>query len=58
MNVMLWLARAKQWARNPPSAGRVALVLGVIAVCVVIAGIEWAFGWPDWLTPNRLDAKP
>ncbi len=58
MNVMHWLVRAKRWAQNPPSAGHVKLVLGVIALCLMIVGLEWAFGWPEWLTPNRLNAKP
>lgn len=58
MNIQHWLIRASRWARNPPSAGRVMLVFGVIAVCLVIVGIEWAGGWPDWLTVNRLSAKP
>ncbi|MFZ3582671.1 hypothetical protein ACOI1H_10930 [Loktanella sp. DJP18] len=35
-----WLLRTSQWARNPPSAGRVWLVLGVIAACLALAGIE------------------
>jgi phosphotransferase system glucose/maltose/N-acetylglucosamine-specific IIC component len=55
---MHWLVRAKRWAQNPPSAGHVKLVLGVIALCLMIVGLEWAFGWPEWLTPNRLNAKP
>ncbi len=46
--------RAKRWARHPPPARRVALVLGVVAVCLAVAGAEWLFGWPDWLTVNRL----
>jgi hypothetical protein len=58
MNVGLWLLRARRWAQNPPSAGRVKLVLGVVALCIAIAAWEWAFGWPDWLTVNRLSAKP
>ena len=58
MNYLLWLARAKQWAQNPPSWGRVKLVLGAVAVCIAIAALEWAFGWPEWLTVNRLSAKP
>lgn len=47
-----WLLRAAQWARNPPSEGRVKLVLGVIVLCLVLVGIEWLWGWPDWLTTN------
>jgi hypothetical protein len=58
MNYLLWLMRAKRWAQNPPSAGRVKLVLGVVAICVLIAAYEWAFGWPEWLTVNRISAKP
>jgi predicted acyltransferase len=58
LNLQVWLLRAKRWARNPPSEGRVKLVLGVIAICLLIAGYEWLFGWPDWLTPDRLGAKP
>jgi len=53
MNYLAWLVRAKRWVQNPPSEGRVKLVLGVVAVCIAIAGFEWAFGWPDWLTLNR-----
>jgi len=58
MNVMHWLIRAKGWARNPPSEGRVKLVFGVVAICLLIVGIEWLVGMPDWMTLNRLDAKP
>jgi hypothetical protein len=54
MNLMIWLMRAKQWARNPPSEGRVKLIFGVIALCLMVAGYEWLFGWPDWLVPGRL----
>jgi hypothetical protein len=36
----------------------VKLVLGVVAICLVIVGVEWLFGWPEWLTTNRISAKP
>jgi hypothetical protein len=49
----IWLLRAARWARNPPSSGRVKLVLGVILVCLVLAGIEYFRGWPDFLTVNK-----
>ena len=39
-----WLLRASQWARNPPPARRVWLVLGVVALCLVLAGIERMVG--------------
>ena len=35
--------RMKRFAQNPPSWGRVKLVLGVVAVCLAIAGAEWVF---------------
>ena len=58
MNIQVWLVRASRWARNPPSEGRVKLVLGVMALCLVIWGYEAVFGWPEWLTVNRISAKP
>ena len=58
MNVLMWLMRAKQWARNPPSEGRVKLVFGVVAACLVVFGIEWFFGLPDWMRLGPLDPTP
>lgn len=58
MNYLTWLLRAKQWAQNPPSADRVRLVFAVVAVCLLVAGYEWTFGWPEWLAVNRMSAKP
>ena len=54
---MRWLIRMKRWAENPPSAKMVALVLATIAVCVGLYAIERTVGWPDALTPHRIDAK-
>ncbi len=42
-----WLLRASQWARNPPSASKVWLVLGVIAACLALAGGEYLLGGGD-----------
>lgn len=55
---MHWLLRMARWARNPPSEGRVKLVLGVIAACLFLAGIEWVWGWPDWLTTQKIPRMP
>jgi hypothetical protein len=49
---MNWLIRMARWARHPPSPGRVKLVFAVIALCLVVYGIDRIWGWPDWLTPN------
>ncbi len=49
-----WWLRMALWARNPPSARRVILVLGVIAVCAALWAIEAIWGWPEVLTPERV----
>ncbi|MCA1777773.1 MAG: hypothetical protein LC676_19850 [Loktanella sp.] len=41
-----WLLRAKRLAQNPPSMGRVYLVLGIIAVCIGLVVIERTADWP------------
>ena len=58
MNLQHWLVKAKRWAQNPPSEGRVKLVLGVVALCLVLVGIEYFIGWPDWMTVDGLRRKP
>ena len=50
----IWFLRMAKWAKHPPSEGRVKLVLAIVAVCLLLAAIEWWFGWPDWLTPNQV----
>lgn len=42
--------RMAKWARNPPSDRQVKLFLGVVALCLVLFGIERIVGWPEWLT--------
>lgn len=49
----IWFVRAKRWARNPPSMGRVKLVLGIVAVCAALYAIEHFVGWPEWMTLER-----
>lgn len=58
MNQLHWLLRAKRWVQHPPSPGRVKLVFGVVAICLVIYAIERWIGWPDWMTVNSLRQKP
>ena len=50
----LWLLRMAKWARNPPSAGRVKLVLAVIALCLALYAIERWVGWPEALSTERV----
>jgi hypothetical protein len=58
MNQLHWLLRAKRWVQNPPSEGRVKLVFGVVAICLVIAGIEYFGFWPAWMTLDRRGLGP
>lgn len=51
----IWLLRMAKWARHPPSARRVKLVLGIAGVCLALVAVERFVGWPDWLT---LEAPP
>ena len=39
-----------KWARHPPSAQRIKLMIAVLMICVVLFGIDRIFGWPDFLT--------
>lgn len=54
---MMWFLRAKRWAQNPPSEKRVKFVLAIIAACILLYVYEWMFGWPDWLTTNRIGRR-
>ena len=47
-----WYLRMAKWARRPPSPSRVKLVLGVVAICLALWGIEQIWGWPEALTVN------
>ena len=49
-----WLLRMKRWVQHPPSPAKIKLVLGVIILCFAIYGIEYVWGWPDWLTVNKV----
>lgn len=53
MNNMIWLMRARRWVRNPPSAGRVAMIAAIVAAVVLIGAADW-MGWvPDWAQMDR-----
>lgn len=49
----IWFIRMARWVRNPPSPARVKLVFGVIALCLILVGIEYFWGWPNFLTLDR-----
>ena len=48
-----WLLRMKRWVQNPPSARTVAVVFGVIAVCLALYALERWVGLPDWMSATR-----
>lgn len=54
MNYTRLLFKAKLWARRPPSEARVKMVLGVIALCLILVGIEKFIGWPEWATVEKM----
>lgn len=54
---LLWLLRMVKWARRPPSARQVKVVLAVVALCLVLYAIERFIGWPDWARVNRMPRR-
>jgi hypothetical protein len=50
----IWLLRMKRWVKHPPSPAKIKLVAAVLAICLMFWGIEQIWGWPDWLTVNRI----
>ena len=55
---MDWFLRMSQWARNPPSLRQALMIAAIVLVGLGLAGIEWIWGWPDWLTVNRVPRRP
>jgi hypothetical protein len=51
---MLWFLRMSQWVRRPASAWRVKLVLGIVAACLILYGIERFAGFPNLIDPKNL----
>ena len=51
------LMRAKRWVQNPPSAKRVKLVFGAIAIALLIVGLERLGFWPDWARAERIPRR-
>lgn len=49
----IWFIRMAKWVRRPPSAARVKLVFAVIAIALVIVGIDKLGLWPEWAQMER-----
>jgi hypothetical protein len=46
------------WVRNPPSRKQQIAIAVICGVGISFAAIEWLFGWPDWLTAERVPRGP
>ncbi|MEM1350811.1 MAG: hypothetical protein AAGF27_00625 [Pseudomonadota bacterium] len=46
--------RMALWARNPPSAKRIAFVFAVVAGAIAVYGLEFFGLWPEALTAERM----
>lgn len=53
MNNMNWLIRAARWVRNPPSPQMVKMVFAIVAIGLLLAGLQYVGLWPDWATMER-----
>ncbi len=49
-----WFFRMKRWAQHPPSPKKVALVLGIVAVCLALYGLEKGGLLPEWMAAERV----
>ncbi|WP_200832615.1 hypothetical protein [Candidatus Halocynthiibacter alkanivorans] len=54
---MRMLLRMAMMARRRPSAARIKLVLGVLALSAVLIAIEQMFGWPEALTFDKMPRR-
>lgn len=46
------------WLRHPPSRNQRIAIAAICGGGLAFAAIEWAFGWPEWLTPGRVPTGP
>ena len=49
---LFWLVRMARWVRHPPSPRAVRFVLVIVALCLLLFGVELIWGWPEALTPH------
>jgi hypothetical protein len=47
------LLRMFRWFRHPPSRRQLWIIGVTLTIAVVIALVEWGFGWPEALTVDR-----
>jgi hypothetical protein len=51
---LFWLLRMKRWVQHPPSPKMLKLIAFVVLASFALYFYEQAFGWPEWLTVNKL----
>ena len=51
---LLW---AKRWVQNPPSPKRIKLVFAVVAIALLVVGIDDFGFWPDWARAERFPRR-
>ncbi len=54
---MGWFLRMSRWARNPPSPKMAMVILVVVLLSLSLVAVEHVWGWPDWLTVNRVPRR-
>lgn len=52
--ILTWLLRMAKWARHPPSKRRVTIGAVVLAVALLVVGIEHLGLWPDWARVEKV----
>lgn len=55
---MGWFLRMSRWARHPPSAKMALVIAAIVLVALSLVAVEHIWGWPDWLTVNRVRRGP
>jgi hypothetical protein len=53
-----FLMRMLLWVRNPPSREQQIAIAVIVGIGITFVAIEWVFGWPDWLTAERVPRGP
>lgn len=53
-----FLMRMLLWLRHPPSREQRIMIAVICGIGLSFALIEWVFGWPDWLTAERVPRPP
>jgi hypothetical protein len=53
-----FLIRMFFWVRNPPSRNQQIAIALVCGTGIVLAAVEYVFGWPEWLSAERVPRGP